>query len=139
MTPTVARPTVFLSSAAADADFAREVAEELTRAGAEIWEIGDVAASGKYTHEVRRALDRSGAVVVALARSADRREIPASVLFEIGAASGAQKPVFVVVDSPISRLPFSVPGMQVIPFNRVGEVPQLIRAAEQGNSGRKTG
>ena len=51
---------------------------------------------------------------------------PASVLFEIGAAVGAEKPIYVIVDRPSGKLPFGAPGLQVLPLNRLDEIARKL-------------
>lgn len=126
MVATPPRMKIFLSSASADRELAASVAAVLSRNGVDVWEVSDVAPGGDYSDRVRQALHRSSAAVIAITGNSNRRDLPAATLFEIGAASGAGKPVFVVVDGPGSKLPFNVPGLHVIPVNRVGEIPMLV-------------
>ena len=120
------QPQVFLSFSLSDRGFANKVADELQRAGLSVVRMVDLGAGGEYTEEVRRALRRSAAVVVALSDISPRHEVPASVLFEIGAAVGAEKPIYVIVDRPIAKLPFGAPGLQVLPLNRLDEIAQRL-------------
>jgi hypothetical protein len=121
--------TVFLSFAARDQEMAREVAELLTRAALDVVRVDELSLSGEYTDEVRRALGASAAVVVVLARIARRHDLPAGVLFEIGAAVGAGKRIFVVADDLTDGLPFGAPRLQVLPIGRVDEIARLLNAA----------
>lgn len=131
-TATAKHPQIFLSFAAGDHAFAESVATELRSGGADVLSMNDVAAAGDYSEGVRRALQRSGAVVVALNEVSDRRDIPASILFEIGMAVGAGKPIFVILSNPSSILPFNAPHLQVFPPNRLQEIPRLIRKMRAG-------
>jgi hypothetical protein len=95
---TIKMTPVFLSFAARDQELAGEVAELLRHARLDVVRVDELSPSGEYTDEVRRALGTSAAVVVVLARTARRRDVPAGVVFEIGAAVGAGKRIFVVTD-----------------------------------------
>jgi hypothetical protein len=53
-------------------------------------------------------------------------EISASVLFEIGAAAGANKPIFVIVSKANVKLPFNVPNLRVLPMQRLEEVVRSL-------------
>src|SRR4051812_37665811 len=104
-------PKVFLSFPLGDSDLAAEVSRTLSAAGIEVTTFAGIDDRESYSDEVRSGLRQSDAVVVVLSTIAQRREIPASVLFEIGAATGANKPIFVIVQSMDQKLPFNVPGM----------------------------
>src|SRR5438552_17659079 len=97
--------SVFLSFPVADRAFAEQVASALRDSGLEVVSTHDVEPGGDYTNDVRRALAGSKAVVVALTNISKRQEIPASVLFEVGAAVGADKPIFIVLDQASASLP----------------------------------
>ena len=103
------RHQVFISFAAADRDLAGRVVASLRAGGVDVVGMRDFETSGSYDDEVREAITASEAFVVALSVVGRRQEIPAAVLFEIGAATGAGKPIFVVVDEPTGTLPFRVP------------------------------
>jgi hypothetical protein len=117
-----------LSFALTDREFASQVLDNLTRAGLQVQQMDNLAPTGQYTDAVRTAIRRSDAVVVALSEVASGRSIPASVLFEIGAAAGAGKPIFVVVDNLAEKLPFNVPHLRVFPTNRIDEIPRLLES-----------
>jgi hypothetical protein len=117
---------VFFSFALSDRKFAGEVADELRRSGLFVVQMSDLGAAGEYNDQVRRALRRSAAVVVPLPNLSARHDVPASVLFEIGAAVGAEKPIYVIVDQPSGKLPFGAPGLQILPLNRLDEIARKI-------------
>src|SRR5437588_7535941 len=98
---------IFLSFAQSDRKLAQQVGLALEEAGLKVVRTDELKLGGAYTKVVRDALRRSDAVVVALSSVSPRHEVPASVLFEIGAAVGAAKPIFVVVEEPTTKLPFS--------------------------------
>jgi hypothetical protein len=120
------QPQVFLSFSLSDRQFASTVADELQRAGLSVVRMSDLGAGDEYTEEVRGALRRSAAVVVALPEVSSRHDVPASVLFEIGAAVGAEKPIYVIVDRPSTKLPFGAPGLQVLPLSRLDEIARKL-------------
>lgn len=128
------QPQVFLSFALSDRQFASQVADELERAGVAVVRMSDLGPGGEYTAEVRDALRRSAAVVVALTDVSPRHEVPASVLFEIGAAVGAEKPIYVVVDRPSPKLPFGAPGLQILPLNRLDEIARKLNDLSRSGS-----
>lgn len=88
--------------------------------------MSDFGSATKYTEEIRKALRRSAAVVVALPNVSAKLEIPASVLFEIGAAIGAEKPIYVIVDRGSGKLPFGAPGLQMLPLSRLDEIARKL-------------
>lgn len=120
------RPQVFLSFSLADREFASEIADELRRSGLTVIGMSDFGSASEYTEEIRNALRSSAAVVVALPIISAKHEIPASVLFEIGAAVGAEKPIYVIVDGPSGKLPFGAPGLQMLPLNRLDEIARTM-------------
>ena len=122
-------PRVFLSFAAQDRGLAQEVSESLRHAGLDVTGLDELAPSGEYTDEVRRALQNSAAVVVVLASRAHRRDLSSGVLFEIGAAVGAGKRILVVTDDMVGSLPFGAPRLQVLPVARVDEIAKQLTAA----------
>src|SRR5687767_15451286 len=87
------KPRVFLSFALEDRLMAAEVARVLSSSGIRVVSMGDAETGNEYTDSVRRALGSSAAVVAVLSGISKRRDIPASILFEIGAAVGAGKPI----------------------------------------------
>jgi methylmalonyl-CoA mutase cobalamin-binding subunit len=120
------KPRIFLSFALEDRQLAADVAARLSSAGLDVFTTGDVESGEEYTNATRRAMTRSAAVVAVLAGVSRKREIPASILFEIGAGVGAGKPIFVVVDDPSAKLPFNVPNLQVLPTSRLDEIARRL-------------
>ncbi|HSU66149.1 MAG TPA: toll/interleukin-1 receptor domain-containing protein [Tepidisphaeraceae bacterium] len=124
------RPEVFLSFAMSDREMADEVASDLSRAGLDVVRVDELGTGSEYTDTVRSALRRSAAMVVVLSDASSAHDIPAGILFEIGAAAGAGKPIYVIVQKSTAKLPFSVPNLQVLPITRLDEVArQLSQAA----------
>lgn len=107
---------------------ADRVTDALKRAGLKTVRMDDLEPRGEYSDAVREALHESDAIVTVLSRISDRDPIPASVLFEIGAAVGAEKQIFVVVDEMTGRLPFHVAHLQVLPLTRIGEIATTLAA-----------
>jgi hypothetical protein len=84
----------------------------------------------EYDDTVRTALRQSAAVVAVLSGASRRHDMPANVLFEIGAAIGARKPIYVVVDDASAKLPFGAPDLRVLPLNRLDEVARELAPLE---------
>jgi hypothetical protein len=124
--PLKSKKQVFLSYSSADQELANEVAAELTGAGIDVVAQSDLPADETPYQWLRKALPKSNAMVVVLSRLAQGREIPASVLFEIGAAVGADKPIYLIVDDPSAKLPFHVRNLRVLPLNRVEEIARAV-------------
>jgi hypothetical protein len=122
------QPQIFLSFALADQELAHLVAAELAGAGLAVVQPHQLGAGGEYTDAIRKALRGSAAVVVVIGDISRRHEVAASVLFEIGAAVGAGKPIYVVVDEPSTKLPFNAPNLKVIPVTRLDEVARALIA-----------
>jgi nucleoside 2-deoxyribosyltransferase len=125
-TKTNASPQVFLSFASTDRPLADRVDAALTKAGLTVVRMDGLGSKGEYTDVVRSALNESDAVVVALSGAGRRQDIPASVIFEIGAAMGAEKHIYVVVEESTNKLPFSVRHLEMLPFNRVNEIADKL-------------
>jgi methylmalonyl-CoA mutase cobalamin-binding subunit len=120
------RPQIFLSFAQSDRRLAEQVGSALHDAGLTVVQMDQLLARRAYDDTVRSALRESDAVVVALSSVSRRHEVPASVLFEIGAAVGAAKPIFVIVEEATAKLPFNAPQMEVLPVNRVNEIADRL-------------
>lgn len=116
---------VFFTYGQADRSFASRVAAALEGAGLKVVAASTVTASGVYDEHVRDAIKSSQAAVVAFSGRSGT-EFPSSVLFEIGAAMGAYKPVFVIVEDLSRKLGFSVPDMHVLPISRLDEISQAL-------------
>ena len=127
-TAATARKQVFISFSPPDREMAAQVARDLRSAGLKTVSMDQLDTHGEYTDSVRSALGESDAIVTVLRRVSNREQIPASVLFEIGAAVGAGKYIFVVVGEMSGRLPFNVPHLQVLPLNRIGEIATKLAA-----------
>jgi ABC-type branched-subunit amino acid transport system substrate-binding protein len=112
------RPQVFLSYSMSDRQLAAKIAVSLEDAGLRVVRPEDLEPGHEYSNAVRDGLLKSAAMVVVLTQN----EMPARVLFEIGAAFGAEKPIFVVVDAPSTRLPFDASKVRVLPMSRIEEI-----------------
>ena len=126
---TRSRPAVFVTSSALDQKLADQVSSVLNASGVEVVRVADRQSLGSGEGQLRDAIRRSSAIVAVVSRSTTSTQIPASVFLEIGAASGAHKPVYLVVEDPTYRLTFSVPDMYVLPMSRVGEIRQSLAEA----------
>jgi nucleoside 2-deoxyribosyltransferase len=122
------QPQIFLSFARSDRALAEKVNGALREAGVKVVRMDELRAGGEYTNSVREALHESDAVVVALSSVSRRHDVPASVLFEIGAAVGAAKRIFVVVEDATTKLPFTAPQLEILPANRVNEIADRLSA-----------
>jgi len=100
--PPRTRSQVVLSFARSDRELADRVEPTLLDAGLEVVRMNQLRGAGEYNDAVRLALKRADALVVALGGHRREAQVPASVTFEIGAAMGAEKPIFVVVEQPQS-------------------------------------
>lgn len=112
------RPQVFLTYASADRQLAAKVADFLADAGLTVVRPEDLESGHEYSNAIRTGLMKSAAMVVVLGRA----EMAATVLFEMGAAFGAEKPVYVVVDAPTTRLPFDTSKVQILSMSRIEEI-----------------
>jgi hypothetical protein len=126
---TETRQQIYLSYALSDRSLAEKVAAILTQSGVAVIRFDQAAPTGVYSDSLRQTLRRSAAVVVVLSELAQRPDIPANLLFEIGAAVGAGKPIYVVVETMTHPLPFGAPDLQVIPLSRVQEIAHRLAAA----------
>jgi hypothetical protein len=123
---TRSRPKVFVTSSALDHGLAEQVASVLDASGVEVVRIADRNSLSRGEGQLRDAIRRSAAVVAVVSRSTTSTQIPASVFVEIGAATGAGKPVFIVLEDPTYRVNFSVPDMHILPISRVDEIGQSL-------------
>lgn len=125
--PVVAvQPKVLLTSALTDVDLAERVGAVLQATGIEVLRTNHMQAGQQISTYLRRSIQESAAIVVVISRATTDDRLPASLLFEIGAAFGAGKRVFVVLEDPSRRLDFSVPNMHILPISRVDEVKQAL-------------
>lgn len=121
-------PQVFLTFAPADRPLASQISRALEGAGLKVVYTGSIGTDRIYDESIRSAIEQSLALVVAFSGRGGS-EIASSVVFEIGAAMGAGKPIFVVVDQPTFRLPFRVPQLRILPIGRVDEIGMALNAA----------
>ena len=126
---TQTRPTVFLTAAATDGPLIERVASVLDASGIEVIGRRAVPAGGTGGAYLRDFIRRSSAVVVVMSRVTTASTIPSSIIFEIGAATGAHKPVYIILEDSSVRLGFSVPDMHVLPLSRTDEVARAVFAA----------
>lgn len=121
MTPANA-PTVFLSYDAAGREDARYVADFLGRAGVRVLDSRDVPAVANSTSgdATRAAVRASDAFVMIL--SSERPS--AYLLFEMGLAFGANKPIEFVLADGVHRVdvPATFAKYRVVPRERVDEI-----------------
>ena len=123
-------PQVFLSYSLADAEAARDVLRRLRAADIEVYDaLARPRPGSDWEDQLRLALEACNAVVIVLGRIGDRQQVPANILFEIGAASQAGKPIYVLLRDPADRLPFRVSGLTVLPLNNVDAIARQLRAA----------
>jgi TIR domain len=116
---------IFLSFAPSDRRLAGQVADDLRRTGLTVVSMEDLG-PGEYSDAVRRALTESDAVVTVLSGVSDRIGLPASVVFEIGAAVAAGKRIFLVTGMATFRLPFVASQLEILPINRIEEIASKL-------------
>jgi hypothetical protein len=69
------RPRVFVSHAASDHDWARQLVEQLTAAGLQVWDHStDLLPGADFSREVSKALDRADIFVVLISPAAVKSE-----------------------------------------------------------------
>ncbi|HTW95183.1 MAG TPA: toll/interleukin-1 receptor domain-containing protein [Tepidisphaeraceae bacterium] len=118
-----------MSFALRDRRLAIKVAHILSESGLNVVRPDELEPGGEYSAAVRDAMRRSAAMVVVLSQAAiESEQIPSSVLFEIGAGFGAEKPIFVVTDNPGAKLPFGTPKLRILPASRVEEIADELLA-----------
>ena len=123
---TQTRPAVFLTAAATDGQLVKRVASVLDASGIEVIGWGTVPVGSIVGTYLRDFIRRSSAVVVVMSRATTASTIPSSIMFEIGAATGAHKPVYVILEDSSVRLGFSVPDMHILPLSRAEEVALAV-------------
>ena len=131
---TVAKPIkshsqIFLSCSRADRVLAKKIAAELQKSGLKVVRLQRLESGNEDS--LRYALSKSAAMVAVHSRHTD---VPASLLFEIGAMYGSEKPVFVIVDRPNMKLPFSVSNLRVIAKNRIEQIAEELLSYSQHGS-----
>lgn len=121
---------VFVIYALADRLLADRIIASLSGAGLTVAGFRHTAPTddhgGAYDDRARRAIQSSDAVVVVLSRATAGAPLPASVLFEMGAALGAGKATYVVTEDATVTLPFLISRLRVLPANRIDEVSQAV-------------
>ena len=122
------RPAVFLTSPLRLRAAADRVAEELEQMGLRVDRLKHFMVDGDVNPELRQLVNGADAVIAVM--NLEDAENP-NIQFEIGVAMGAVKQVYVVVPNPPVRMPFSVPGMRVIPQSHLEDVArELLEASE---------
>ena len=135
--PSASNRQVFVNFTMAAPDLVDRVKESFARAGLHYVRADDLTTGGVYNKAVLRALEASGAMAVPVSGSPRAGDLSASTMFEIGAAAGARKPVYIVVDSPSYHVPFGVPGMRVLLANQVDEIGRnLLESRTPSNASR---
>ncbi len=108
-------PSVFISHAAGDREFARTLAAELTRAGLRPWSMNDVLPGSNVYMEIGRALEASDALIVLLSPEAAQSQ---NLTFEVGYALSAERfahRVIPVMVRPTSEMPWILERFSIIP------------------------
>jgi hypothetical protein len=117
-----APPKIFLTYDPADKPFAAEVSAVLARLGADVSSFDSISAGEQYGEPIRKAIRSSDAVVLPLEPRSRRSELPANVLFELGAATAADRAIYLVSRDASVRLPFELPRLQILPMTRINEI-----------------
>ena len=119
---------VFLSYAPQDAKLAVEVARVLQLFDLAVFDAKTMLQGKRMEDALWEAMAESQALVVVVSAA----EPSASTLFELGAAQGWNKPVYVVVADPAStRLPTFLRDSAVFPFSRLEEVARAIKNSSE--------
>ena len=129
------KPTsdVFLSYSAADAKFAGEIARILQLFDLSVFDKNALPTGERLEQAVWDAMAESQALVMVVSTAPPS----ASTIFEIGAAQGWNKPVYVVATDPaLMHLPSFLHGVPVYPFSRIED---LARAKERFGSIERRG
>jgi hypothetical protein len=115
---------VFLSYSPQDAKFAAEVARVLELSDLAVFDAKTMLQGKRMEETLWEAMAESQALVMVVSAA----EPSASSLFELGAAQGWNKPVYVVVADPASaRVPTFLRESPVFPFSRLEEVARAIK------------
>jgi hypothetical protein len=115
---------VFLSYGPQDAKSAVEVGRILQSFDLAVFNARAISRGKRMEEAIWDAMAESQALVVVVSQS----EPSASTLFELGAAQGWNKPIFIVVADPAStRLPSFLHDLPVYPFSRLEEVARAIK------------
>jgi TIR domain len=135
MEKTKAVSDVFLSYSAADAKFAGDIARILQLFELSVFDKNAMAPGKGFEEAVWEAMAESQALVMVVSTA----PLSASTLFELGAAQGWNKPVYVVATDPASmHLPSFLRGMPVYPFSRIEDLAREIKSAAASLSDSET-
>src|SRR4051794_2250539 len=109
----VDRPVkLFVSFDLASKSVATDVIARLRKAGADVQDVYSLTNGSEYSNQVREAL-RASDVVIAVMTS---EKLNANVLFELGAAVGAGKPIVALV-SGVSNVQLPLDAL-ILPISR---------------------
>lgn len=119
-------PRILLTSALSDVTLAERVSAILEASGIHVGRANQAPSAQHWGRCLRKSIEDSDAIVVVISRATSGDRLPASLLFEVGAAFGASKRVYVVLEDMSRRLDFSVPDMHVLPVSRVEELKYAL-------------
>jgi hypothetical protein len=115
---------VFISYGPLDARLAADVARILQSFDLAVFDAKAIPQDKHLEKAVWEAMAESQAFVATVSEAAPS----ASTLFELGAAQGWNKPVYVIVADPaLARLPDFLRRLPVFPFSRLDEVASAIK------------
>jgi hypothetical protein len=124
------KPTydVFLSYSPQDATFAADTARILQSFDLVVFDKKALPANGRLEDAVWEAMAESLALVAVISTGGPS----ATTLFELGAAGGWNKPVYVVVADPVStHLPEFLHRFPVYPPSRIEDVARAIKGSAE--------
>lgn len=117
---------VFLSYASPDAESAADVARTLQSFGLTVFDARTIPESKNLEKVVWEAMAESQALVAVISDA----QPSANMIFELGAAQGWNKPVYVVGVNPASlHIPGFLQDLPILPLSRVEEVARAIKSS----------
>jgi nucleoside 2-deoxyribosyltransferase len=118
---------VFVAYSATDAKLAADIAGVLQSFDLSVFFDRNALPRGeRFEDAIWEAMAESQAFVIVVSQAAPS----ASTVFELGAAQGWNKPVYVVVTDPASmQLPSYLHGFPVYPYSRIEDIAREIKGA----------
>jgi hypothetical protein len=116
---------LFVSYDMASRRVARDVIDQLKRAGAEVTDVGGfVSTGGEYSDQMREALRASDVFVTVITSS----QLGANTLILLGAANSASKPM-VILTAGVDSVDLPMHGVHLLPITRAEEIIDMALRA----------